>query len=86
MQAPEAYETLLYDVMMGDTTLFMRADQALIAWQLLAPILDTWGTVPSADFPNYAAGSWGPEAAEALIARDGRSWANIQAAPAESAV
>lgn len=74
VQPPEAYETLLYDVMLGDSTLFMRADQALDAWQLLAPVLETWESVPSADFPNYAAGSWGPEPAEALIARDGRSW------------
>jgi len=74
VQPPEAYETLLYDVMIGDTTLFMRADQALAAWQLLAPVVETWDSVPSADFPNYAAGSWGPEPAEALIARDGRSW------------
>lgn len=73
-QPPEAYETLLYDVMVGDSTLFMRADQALAAWQLLKPVLETWENVPSADFPNYAAGSWGPEPAEALIARDGRSW------------
>jgi glucose-6-phosphate 1-dehydrogenase len=76
-EPPEAYETLLYDVMIGDTTLFMRADQSLTAWQLLAPVLDTWENVPSADFPNYAAGSWGPEPAEALIARDGRSWFSI---------
>lgn len=77
-EPPEAYETLLYDVMIGDTTLFMRADQSLTAWQLLAPVLDTWENVPSADFPNYAAGSWGPEPAEALIARDGRSWFAVQ--------
>ena len=82
-QPAEAYETLLYDVMIGDSTLFMRADQALYAWQLLAPVLNTWGTTPSADFPNYAAGSWGPEAAEALIARDGRSWFSQQASAQE---
>ena len=74
---PEAYETLLFDVMIGDSTLFMRADQALAAWQLLKPVLETWENVPSNDFPNYAAGSWGPEAAEALIARDGRSWFSV---------
>jgi glucose-6-phosphate 1-dehydrogenase len=77
-QPPEAYETLLYDVMIGDSTLFMRADQALEAWKLITPVLETWETVPSADFPNYAAGSWGPEPAEALIARDGRSWFAVQ--------
>jgi glucose-6-phosphate 1-dehydrogenase len=86
VQAPEAYETLLYDVMIGDTTLFMRIDQALQAWQILAPVLDTWENVPSADFPNYAAGSWGPEAAEALIARDGRSWFSIMPSAVEAPV
>lgn len=73
-QPPEAYETLLYDVMAGDSTLFMRDDQEQAAWSVIEPVLDVWNDTPSADFPNYAAGSWGPEAAEALIARDGRSW------------
>jgi glucose-6-phosphate 1-dehydrogenase len=71
---PEAYETLLLDVMRGDATLFMRADQVDAAWNVLAPVLDTWQAVPPIDFPNYPAGTWGPEDAEALIARDGRSW------------
>jgi glucose-6-phosphate 1-dehydrogenase len=72
--APEAYETLLLDVMRGDATLFMRADQIETAWSVITPILDVWETVTPADFPNYQAGSWGPEAAEVLIAQDGRSW------------
>jgi glucose-6-phosphate 1-dehydrogenase len=76
-EPPEAYETLLYDVMCGDGTLFMRADQEHAAWSVINPVLETWSRVPSADFPNYAAGTWGPEAAEALIARDGRSWQAI---------
>jgi glucose-6-phosphate 1-dehydrogenase len=71
---PEAYETLLLDVLQGDATLFMRADQVESAWQALMPIIDGWSAAPPADFPNYTSGSWGPEAAEALIARDGRSW------------
>jgi len=71
---PDAYETLLLDVMLGDATLFMRADQVAAAWQVVMPVLESWqDTIPS-DFPNYPAGTWGPEAAEALIARDGRSW------------
>ncbi|MBS1716662.1 MAG: glucose-6-phosphate dehydrogenase [Armatimonadetes bacterium] len=74
VQAPEAYETLLWDVMQGDGTLFMRADQERVAWTTIMPVLDVWSKTPSADFPNYPAGTWGPEAAEALIARDGRSW------------
>lgn len=74
-QTPEAYETLLLDAMRGDTTLFMRSDQVEEAWDVIMPILDTWESRESLDFPNYAAGTWGPENAEALIARDGHVWA-----------
>ncbi len=74
IEPPEAYETLLLDVMRGDATLFMRADQAEAAWSVLMPILQAWESAPPIEFPNYAAGSWGPESSEALIARDGRSW------------
>lgn len=73
-ETPAAYETLLWDVMLGDATLFMRADQVEAAWQVLMPILDMWAANPAPDFPNYAAGSWGPESAELLVARDGQSW------------
>jgi len=72
--SPDAYETLLLDVMMGDATLFMRADQVEAAWSVVTPILEGWKVVKSSDFPNYSSGTWGPEAAEALIARDGRKW------------
>jgi glucose-6-phosphate 1-dehydrogenase len=71
---PEAYETLLLDVILGDATLFMRADQVEAAWSVVTPILEGWESVAPVDFPNYQAGTWGPEAAEALIAQDGRSW------------
>ncbi len=71
---PEAYETLLLDVIQGDATLFMRADQVEAAWSVVSPILETWEAEPPADFPNYTSGSWGPESATALLARDGRSW------------
>jgi glucose-6-phosphate 1-dehydrogenase len=71
---PDAYETLLLDVMLEDATLFMRADQVEAAWSVIAPILEAWETVNATDFPNYQAGTWGPEAAETLIAQDGRSW------------
>ncbi|MHB1241040.1 MAG: glucose-6-phosphate dehydrogenase, partial [Gammaproteobacteria bacterium] len=57
-----------------DATLFMRADQVQAAWRLLMPVLAAWRENPTADFPNYASGSWGPAAAEALVARDGISW------------
>jgi glucose-6-phosphate 1-dehydrogenase len=73
-EPPDAYETLLLDVMRGDATLFMRADQVEAAWSVITPILEVWGAVPPIDFPNYPAGTWGPEAAEVLIAQDGRSW------------
>jgi glucose-6-phosphate 1-dehydrogenase len=60
--------------MRGDATLFMRADQVEAAWSVITPVLEAWQAVPPVDFPNYPAGAWGPEDAEALIARDGRSW------------
>ena len=71
---PEAYETLLLDVIEGDSTLFMRADQVEVAWSILAPILDTWAETPREEGFIYSAGTWGPELAEVLVARDGRSW------------
>ena len=74
IQSPEAYETLLLDVMRGDATLFMRDDQAEAAWAVITPIMEAWETIRPMEFPNYQAGTWGPEAAEILIAQDGRSW------------
>ena len=71
---PEAYETLLLDVMEGNPTLFMRADQVEAAWKIVMPILETWEGRPPASFPNYSPDSWGPEDADALIARDGLNW------------
>jgi glucose-6-phosphate 1-dehydrogenase len=72
--SPEAYETLLLDVMRGDATLFMRDDQVEAAWEVVMPILDAWREAPAPEFPNYPAGGWGPQAADALVARDGRQW------------
>jgi glucose-6-phosphate 1-dehydrogenase len=74
---PEAYETLLLDVMEGNATLFMRSDQVEAAWKIIMPILESWETRPPVDFPNYAPDSWGPEDAEALIARDGNNWITL---------
>jgi glucose-6-phosphate 1-dehydrogenase len=74
---PEAYETLLLDTMIGDQTLFMRGDQVEAAWDLLEPILHLWTNKSSLNFPNYSAGSWGPELAEALIAADGFHWYSL---------
>ena len=70
------YERLLYDAMLGDTTLYHRSDMVEAAWRIATPILDVWGSIKPRDFPNYAAGSWGPAAADELIRRDGRSWRN----------
>jgi glucose-6-phosphate 1-dehydrogenase len=77
MQQPEAYETLLEDVIEGNPTLFMRADQVEEAWKIIQPILDAWQTRQPVDFPNYAPGTWGPEDAEALIAKDGHHWVTL---------
>jgi glucose-6-phosphate 1-dehydrogenase len=70
------YETLLYDCMMGDPTLFQRADMVEAAWTVVQPILDVWKALPPRDFPNYAAGSWGPDQATELLRREGREWRN----------
>ena len=71
---PEAYETLILDTMLGDATLFMRGDQVEAAWEVVMPILNVWQSSSSEDIPNYASGTWGPEEAEALVARDGNNW------------
>ena len=78
-EEPEAYETLLYDVMDGDATLFMRADQVEAAWKVVMPILEVWAARKPMGFPNYSPDSWGPEDAEALIARDGHNWISLPA-------
>ena len=70
---PDAYETLLWDVMNNDATLFMRADQGEAAWQIITPILDARPGYPTVDFPNYAAGTWGPEEANGLF-NPGHHW------------
>ncbi len=72
--SPDAYETLLLDAIEGDATLFMRADQVEAAWRVVQPILDVWETAAPPEFPNYASGTWGPSAADHLLASDGRTW------------
>jgi glucose-6-phosphate 1-dehydrogenase len=68
------YETLLYDVMIGDATLFHRADMVEETWRVVQPVLDAWAN-EAAEFPNYASGTDGPAAADALLAHDGgRRW------------
>jgi len=77
---PEAYETLLLDAMEGDATLFMRGDQVEAAWKVIMPILENWESHKPVDFPNYAPDSWGPEAADKLIAQEGHTWINVPSA------
>jgi glucose-6-phosphate 1-dehydrogenase len=74
---PEAYETLLLDIMEGDSTLFMRADHVESAWKILMPIINVWEANAPDNFPNYKAGSQGAEEAERLIAQDGHSWFDV---------
>ncbi|MEO8727311.1 MAG: glucose-6-phosphate dehydrogenase [Acidobacteriaceae bacterium] len=70
------YEVLLYDCIIGDQTLFQRADQVEAGWSIVSPILDVWHALPARSFPNYAAGSWGPPESEQMMERDGRQWRN----------
>ncbi len=71
------YETLIYDCMIGDPTLFQRADNVEAGWHAVQPILNSWANNAATDFPNYVAGSTGPAAAEELLARDGRAWRSL---------
>ena len=68
------YETLLLDCMIGDPTLFQRADMVEAGWRVVAPLLDVWNALPPREFPNYAAGTWGPKDAEQMLEREGRKW------------
>jgi len=72
------YERLLHDCMVGDATLFQRADQVEAGWSVVAPIQEAWKTAPPPDFPNYQAGSWGPKEADELLRRDGAEWEETQ--------
>jgi len=67
IELPEAYERLLLDALRGDATLFMRSDELEAAWEFTTPILDAWRNEPPPEFPNYAAGSWGPAEADRLL-------------------
>ena len=77
VDSPDAYETLILDALLGDASLFTRADEVEEAWGIVTPIIDAWADSPPPDFPNYEAGSWGPEPADLLLARDGRRWRRI---------
>ena len=71
------YETLIYDCMIGDASLFQRADMVEAGWRIVQPVLDGWAAQKPTDFPNYTAGSAGPKAADDLLAKDGRHWRPI---------
>jgi glucose-6-phosphate 1-dehydrogenase len=77
VDSPDAYETLILDALLGDGSLFTRADEVEQAWSIVTPIIDAWLDSPPPEFPNYAAGTWGPEASDQMIERDGRRWRRI---------
>jgi glucose-6-phosphate 1-dehydrogenase len=74
VEPPEAYERLLLDAMLGDPTLFIRKDEVEAAWAIVTAIHRAWADEPPPRFPNYEAGTWGPEEADRLLERDGRAW------------
>ncbi len=75
------YERLIHDVLIGDATLFQRADMVEAAWSMVDPILEHWAA-EKPRFPNYNAGTWGPREADELLARDGRAWRECGENPA----
>jgi glucose-6-phosphate 1-dehydrogenase len=75
--SPEAYERLLLDAMSGDATLFARRDEVEQAWAFIDPIEEAWHAKDAPELHFYPAGSWGPEAADELLARDGRTWRRL---------
>ena len=77
-QPSTGYERLLYDCMIGDATLFQRADMVEAGWNVVGPVQDVWKALPARSFPNYAEGSWGPKEADDLMKRDNRAWRKIE--------
>jgi glucose-6-phosphate 1-dehydrogenase len=77
VDSPDAYETLILDALLGDASLFTRADEVEEAWGVVTPIIESWLDEPAPDFPDYEAGSWGPPEADELLAREGRRWRRI---------
>ena len=77
VDSPDAYETLILDALLGDASLFTRADEVEAAWAVATPIIEGWAAMVAPHFPNYAAGAWGPDAADELMERDGRRWRRI---------
>jgi glucose-6-phosphate 1-dehydrogenase len=77
ISSANGYERLLLDAMLGDGTLFAHRDGVEATWALITPILQYWAKNPIKDFPNYAAGTWGPSAGDALMELDGRKWRKL---------
>jgi glucose-6-phosphate 1-dehydrogenase len=77
-QPSTGYERLLHDCMIGDQTLFQRADMVEAGWCVVNPVLEIWKALPPRNFPNYPAGTWGPKEADELLERDGRRWRNFE--------
>jgi glucose-6-phosphate 1-dehydrogenase len=77
VDSPDAYETLILDALLGDASLFTRADEVEEAWSIVDPIISAWADMPSPQFPNYDAGTWGPPEADEMLAQDGRRWRRI---------
>ena len=74
----EAYERLILDCILGDSTLYARRDMTERGWEIVTPVLDFWGErPPGGEFPNYEAGSWGPKASDDMLAREGRRWRKL---------
>jgi glucose-6-phosphate 1-dehydrogenase len=71
------YERLLLDITHGDQTLFIRGDEVEHSWRVVTPILNAWEKDPPKDFPNYAAGTLGPEAADLFLQKEGRRWRTL---------
>jgi len=74
IESPEAYERLLADAMLGDSTLFIRRDEVETSWRIVDSIINGWKNMPADSVTTYPAGTWGPKEADDLIERDGREW------------
>ena len=72
------YERLLHDCMIGDATLFQRADMVEAGWSIVNPVLDVWKALPPRNFPNYPSGCWGPKESDELLEREGRRWRDFE--------
>lgn len=77
-ESPEAYEKLIYDCANGDASLFVSGEEQLATWRILTPVLEHWTRQTPHDFPNYPAGTMGPDAAHVLLEKEGHKWLSIE--------